>query len=154
MVAWGVQGILARGFYAARDTITPAVAGTILTFLNLPLYLLLVRQFQYRGLALASSVGILVYTAALFVLLTRRLESREAGDLPKFSLKLTVASALAALAAYGAVRWWQARFAWQSPVRALVLLAAASSVGFILTALLAKLMRVREVDEYLRRIRS
>jgi len=154
MVAWGVQGILARGFYAARDTITPAVAGTILTFLNLPLYWLLVRRFQYRGLALASSVGILVYTAALFVLLTRRLENREAGDLPKFSLKLTVASALAALAAYGAVRWWQARFAWQSPVRALVLLAAASSVGFILTALLAKLMRVREVDEYLRRIRS
>src|SRR5947199_3355472 len=154
MVAWGVQGILARGFYAARDTITPAVAGTILTFLNLPLYWLLVRRFQYRGLALASSVGILVYTAALFVLLTRRLENREAGDLPKFSLKLTVASALAALAAYGAVRWWQARFAWQSPVRALVLLAAASSVDFILTALLAKLMRVREVDEYLRRIRS
>ncbi len=151
MVAWGVQGILARGFYAARDTITPAVSGTILTFLNLPVYWLLVRRFQFRGLALASSVGILVYTAVLFVLLTRRLENREAGNLLKFSLKLTAASALAALASYGVVRWWQARFAWESPARAFLLLAAASSVGFILTALLAKIMRVREVGEYMSR---
>ena len=154
MLAWGVQGILARGFYAARDTITPAVVGTVFTFLNLPVYWLLDKRFQYGGLALASSLGIVAYTEVLFILLTRRLENREAGSLLKFSLKLAAASALAALASYGVVRWWQERFAWQSPARAFLLLAAASSVGFILTALLAKIMRVREVDDYLRRILS
>jgi putative peptidoglycan lipid II flippase len=154
MVAWGVQGILARGFYAARDTITPAVAGTILTFLNLPVYWLLVRRFQYRGLALASSIGILIYTAALFVLLIRRLGNRQAGGLLMFSLKVVTASALAALASYAIAGWWESRFAWQTMTGAFALLVPASAAGFILTALVAKLLRVREVDEYLRKIRS
>ncbi len=35
MFAWGAQNILARGFYATHDTITPAVVGTILTGLNI-----------------------------------------------------------------------------------------------------------------------
>jgi putative peptidoglycan lipid II flippase len=153
MVAWGVQGILARGFYAARDTLTPAVSGTLLTFVNLPVYGLLVRRFQFRGLALASSIGIVIYTLALFFLLARRLGNRDLGGMTGFSLKVTVASVLAALAAYGVVGWWQARFPWQTPLRALELLVVASSVGFALTGLLAKLMRVREIDEYLARAR-
>ena len=36
MFAWGAQYILARGFYATRNTWVPAVVGTILTFVNLP----------------------------------------------------------------------------------------------------------------------
>jgi putative peptidoglycan lipid II flippase len=154
MVAWGVQGILARGFYAARDTITPAVVGTVLTFLGLPAYWLLVKRFQYGGLALASSLGIVAYTEVLFVLLARRLKNPEAGSLLKFSLKVTLASALAALASYGIVRWWEARFAWQTMTGAFAVLVPASAAGFILAALLAKLMRVREVDEYISRITS
>ena len=151
MVAWAVVNILARGFYAARDTLTPAVSGTMLTFLNLPVYWLLVRRFQFRGLALASSIGVVIYTAILFVLLARRLKNRDARGMVIFSLKVTVASVLAALAAYGVVGWWQARFAWQSPARAFVLLVVASTVGLVLTTLFAKLMRVREIDEYLSR---
>src|SRR6204780_3778570 len=38
MFAWGAQNILARGFYATRDTLTPAILGTVLTFTNLPIY--------------------------------------------------------------------------------------------------------------------
>ena len=151
MVAWAVVNILARGFYAARDTLTPAVSGTMLTFLNLPVYWLLVRRFQFRGLALACSIGVVIYTAILFVLLARRLKNRDARGMVIFSLKVTVASVLAALAAYGVVGWWQARFAWQSPARAFVLLVVASTVGLVLTTLFAKLMRVREIDEYLSR---
>ncbi len=146
MVAWGVQGILARGFYAARDTLTPAVSGTILTFLNLPVYWLLVRRLEYRGLALASSLGILIYTVALFFLLARRLENRDNRGMVSFSLRVTVASTVAALAAYGVILWWEARFPWQSPVRAFALLVVASSVGFALTALFAKALRVQEID--------
>src|SRR6202043_2956963 len=55
MFAWGAQNILARGFYATRDTITPAVVGTVMTALNIPVYWWLARHTQYVGLALASS---------------------------------------------------------------------------------------------------
>ena len=157
MCAWGVQGILSRGFYAARDTLTPAVSGTIITFLSLPLYWLLVHHIQHLGLALASSCGVIVYALILFILLDRKLRNREAGGLGVFFLKVTLASAVAAAAAYRLVGWLETRLAWRTTHGAFELLVITSTVGFLLTFALAKLLRVREVDSYLgklRRLRS
>lgn len=152
MSAWGIQNILARGFYAARDTLTPAVVGTALTFLNLPVYWLLVRHSQHLGLALASSCGIIAYTVVLFVLLNRRLRNPEAGSLVAFFLKVCLASGLAALACSGLARWLEARLAWQTTGGAFLLLVVVSAVGFFLTGTFAKLLRVRELDAYLKRV--
>jgi putative peptidoglycan lipid II flippase len=152
MAAWGLQAIFARGFYAAHDTMTPAVSGSILTVLTLPLYWLLVHRMQHLGLALASSIGVIVYALVLFVLLDRRLHNREAGGLVVFTLKITIASVLAAAAAYEVVEQLQARLAWQTTHGALLVLVAASLVGFALTFVLAKLFRVREVDSYLKKL--
>ena len=76
MFGWGAQYILARGFYATRNTLVPAIVGTVLTFANLPVYWLLVRRYQHLGLAMASSLGITVYTVILFFLLNRRTHNR------------------------------------------------------------------------------
>lgn len=153
MAAWGLQGILSRGFYAARDTMTPAVTGTILTVVALPLYWFLVHHMQHLGLALASSSGVIAYTLVLFVLLDRRLHNREAGGLVLFTLKITIASVLAAAAAYEIVDLLEERIAWQTTHGALVVLVIASTVGFVLTFVLAKLLRVREVDTYWKKLR-
>ncbi len=154
MFAWGVQGILARGFYATRDTVTPAVVGTALTFMTLPLYWLLARQLQHLGLALASSCGVIAYTIVLFILLTRRTENREAASLLQFFLKVSASAALAAAVAFQLGRWLETRIAWQTTRGALVELAVVSAVGIMLTALLAKLLRVRELGAYLKRVTS
>jgi putative peptidoglycan lipid II flippase len=153
MVAWGVQGILARGFYAARDTMTPAVTGTVLTVLALPLYWLLVHRMQHLGLALASSTGVILYALIMFILLDRKLHNREAGGLVAFALKVAVASVLAAAAAYEVVNLLEQRIAWQTTHGALLVLVAASAVGFVLTFILARVLRVREVDNYLKKLR-
>jgi len=152
MFAWGAQNLLARGFYAAQDTLTPAVTGTVLTFLSLPLYWLLVRQARHLGLALASSSGIIVYTAVLFVLLNRRTRNPEAAALTVFFLKIVAASAAAGLAAAQIARWVEARIAPHTIPGTLLELAAASATGFLLTALLAKLLRVRELGPYVRKL--
>ena len=85
LFGWGAQYILARGFYATRNTLVPAIVGTVLTFANLPVYWLLVHRYQYLGLAMASSIGITVYTLTLFFLLGRRTHNREEGALASFS---------------------------------------------------------------------
>ena len=154
MCAWGVQGILSRGFYAARDTLTPAVTGTILTLLNLPVYWLLVRHLQHVGLALASSLGIVAYMIVMFVLLVRRTQNRESGTLVVFFLKVTAASALAAGASFAAVNWLEPRLGWQTTTHAFVVLVVASVVGLLVVALAAKLLRVRELDAYFKKLRS
>jgi putative peptidoglycan lipid II flippase len=150
MFAWGAQNLLARGFYAARDTLTPAVVGTGLTFLNLPVYWLLVKRYQHLGLALASSVGIVVYTVVLFFLLGRRLRNPESGRLVGFFLKVSGASVLAGLCCYGLTGWLGTRIGWQTIPRALLVLGAVSTCGFVLIGILAKLLRVREVDALLK----
>ena len=68
--------------------LVPAIVGTVLTFANLPLYWLLVRHSQHLGLAMASSLGITVYTVVLFVLLNRRTHNREEGAMVLFFLKV------------------------------------------------------------------
>ncbi len=151
MFAWGAQNILARGFYAVRDTLTPAWVGTALTFLTLPLYWFLVHHFQHLGLALASSCGIIAYTVVLFVLFTRRTHNPEAGGLLLFFFKVVVASALAAGVAFELSAWLENRIAWKTTHGALLVLVIVSSVGFLLTGLFAKLLRVREIDDYLKR---
>ena len=69
---WAVQGIYARAFYAASDTRTPAIVGTSVTLLSVPLYWLLFRSQGLLGLAMASDIGILAQTLSLALLLHRK----------------------------------------------------------------------------------
>lgn len=69
---WAVQGIYARAFYAAGDTRTPAVTGTTITVLSIPLYWLLFRTQGLLGLAIASDIGITAQTLSLALLLHRK----------------------------------------------------------------------------------
>jgi putative peptidoglycan lipid II flippase len=150
MCAWGLQNFFARGFYAAQDTLTPAVVGTVLTFLILPLYWLLVRSHQHLGLALASSLGIMLYTVVLFVLLSRRTKNPETAGLIWFFLKIAAASTLAGFACLHIARWLGVHIGWQTTTHAFVVLVIVSTVGFLLTTIFAKLLRVREVDDLLK----
>jgi putative peptidoglycan lipid II flippase len=150
MFAWGAQNILARGFYATGNTIIPAVAGTLMTGLSLPLYWFLVQRLQYRGLALASSIGIIAYTLVLFVLLNRRTQNREAGGLVIFFAKVSAASAGAGLACYALAGWAENFLPWQRPLGALAVLAIVTAVGILLLVLLMKLLRVTEFESYLK----
>jgi putative peptidoglycan lipid II flippase len=69
---WAVQGIYARAFYAASDTKTPAITGTIITLLSVPLYWALFKFHGLTGLAIASDIGILIQTVTLALLLHRK----------------------------------------------------------------------------------
>jgi putative peptidoglycan lipid II flippase len=98
LAIWAVQGIYARAFYAASDTITPAVTGTLITVLSAPMYWALFHSLGLRGLAIASDIGIFVQTTALAILLHRkRLVSLAHLEFPELARAL-----LAALAAYAA----------------------------------------------------
>jgi putative peptidoglycan lipid II flippase len=152
MFAWALQNILARAFYATRDTITPAVVGTGITFLSLPVYWWLVRHVQHLGLALASSLGIIAYTVILFLLWNRRIGNPEARGLLIFSLKIALASTLAGVACFKLNNWLGSLLGWQTTHQALLVLVIVSSVGLALMALLAKLLRVQEFEEYLQRL--
>lgn len=72
LAIWAVQGIYARAFYAASDTKTPAITGTVITILSVPMYWALFNARGLTGLAMASDIGIFVQTATLAILLHRK----------------------------------------------------------------------------------
>jgi putative peptidoglycan lipid II flippase len=72
LALWAVQGIYARAFYAASDTRTPMITGTLITVFSAPMYWALFHALGLRGLAIASDIGIFVQTASLAFLLDRK----------------------------------------------------------------------------------
>ena len=154
MFAWGAQNILARGFYATRNTMTPAIVGTVLAVANLPVYWLLVRHFQHIGLALASSIGITAYTVALFALLNRRTKNPEGGAITFFFLKVSGASAVVAYVSYRLQLLLEPHFAWHTTSGAFALLVIVTAVGIGLLFIAAKLLRIPEFDQLAARLRK
>ncbi len=152
MFAWGAQYIFSRGFYATHNTWTPALVGTAVMLLSLPLYSFLVHRYQYIGLAVASSAAIIVYMLALFLLLNRHTHNRQAGKVILFFLKISLASGVAGLVCYRLTLWFQARVNWQTRPNALMLLILTTAVGVVVTVGLAKLLGISELDAYFRRL--
>jgi putative peptidoglycan lipid II flippase len=87
LALWTVQGIYARAFYASRNTLTPAVAGSLITLVSIPIYRALFHGMGIAGLAAASDVGILAHTLTLAFLLHRnrlvRVSGLEGGELAR-----------------------------------------------------------------------
>jgi putative peptidoglycan lipid II flippase len=71
LLCWAAQGLYARAFYAAGDTLTPMTAASIITVASLPMYSFLYRVFGVIGLAWASDIGILTNLVVLALLLHR-----------------------------------------------------------------------------------
>jgi len=98
LVLWSAQGLYARAFYAAGDTLTPMVAVSVITLASLPVYSFLFHTFGVVGLAWASDIGIGVNLLALACLLHYRklvsLSEMRWGELGKAALTAVIAGAI------------------------------------------------------------
>ena len=152
--AWGAQGILARGFYALRDTITPTVIGTLFTGAVFPLSYWLMGSMQHEGLALASTVGIVGYAIALYLLFHRRMtkagaRTDEAGRTLRHFLKTLLAAGLAGLAAWGALRLCGEAIPWQRLWGSLVRCAVAGLAAGLTYVAVATVLKLEGLGEVL-----
>jgi len=153
MFARSAYHLVSRGFNAAHDTLTPAWIGTLLTFLTLPLYWFCAHKWQYLGLAACSSLVAIILVSVLFASLAYRTRSREWSSTLICLLKTSVASALGAALCNSLTRWLEIRIAWQSSfLNTLLILVFVTAVGFPLILLIARLLGVKEIDGYWRRV--
>lgn len=98
---WGIQQILARGFYAREQMWTPVVVGTLATGLAFPIYWLLSEAMGVEGLALASSLSIALYTAGLAAVWYRDTGTAELRRVARTLLGNLPVATLAGAAAWG-----------------------------------------------------
>jgi putative peptidoglycan lipid II flippase len=111
---WCAQAIVSRGFFALKDTWTPTLVGTGAWVLCLPVYYLLTQKSGVFGLALASSIGIFLHTAALYILLLGRTVGKKGFGATLEYGKMALSGGVAALAGWyflaSAARW----FSWET----------------------------------------
>lgn len=69
---WVGYMVLARGFYACADTLTPALTGTALTILCLPVYYLVAVPAGIHAIAYVSTLALAVYLLWLAIIWIRR----------------------------------------------------------------------------------
>ncbi|MFQ3609986.1 MAG: murein biosynthesis integral membrane protein MurJ [Fimbriimonadales bacterium] len=156
LFAWSGQALIARAFFAIRNSLTPVLVGTATTLVFIPLCLLLVWRFQmgHVGLALATSVAATIQMVWMLWLLKRRLP--QGGDL---GLWHTVAGSAISAAVVGLLLWLVHRqvvsfveaYRLQPNLSAVVVILLMSAGGMALYLALCRLLKVREVD-YVRRV--
>jgi len=107
---WGIQQILSRGFYAREQMWAPVVVGTLATAAAVPIYWGLYESMGINGLALASTLSILLYTVALTVVWYGRTGWEHARPVAMSAIRALPVAAVAGLAAWGAAEWVLSRF--------------------------------------------
>lgn len=153
---WAAQTVISRGFYALGSTWLPTIVGTIIAFVMVPLYVVLRQNWGTIGLAIASSVAILVYVFLLGWLQYRRFEREAAArgttlhDVPGMlngALRLAVAAGVA-IAIGLAVRAQLLEFVPGVHLTAILLRATVlCAVGIGTYVVFARILGVRELIE-------
>jgi putative peptidoglycan lipid II flippase len=76
--AFAAQTLVARGYYAVRDTFFPALYGTLAVLASLPVYLAGLRYLGIEGVALAVSLSAVLQVTVLYALWNRRVGNADA----------------------------------------------------------------------------
>ncbi|MDR2076820.1 MAG: murein biosynthesis integral membrane protein MurJ [Desulfovibrio sp.] len=98
---WAIQQIIGRAFYAHKDTLTPALAGTAVTLLALPLQYLGATRLGPPGVALAGTLAVTLYAVLLCLLWTRRFGPNGLARIPGTAARALLLCLPACAAAYG-----------------------------------------------------
>jgi putative peptidoglycan lipid II flippase len=152
LLGYSAVKIAAPTFYALRDSRTPVVASLVSVAANLGLNLLLVRVLGYRGLALGTALAALLNASLLLGWLHQRLGGIEGGRLAVTAVKITAASIVMGVAAAGVESWLHAPLPGSGDAAKLLRVLAAIAAALVVLAASARVLRLEEFDEALRRV--
>jgi putative peptidoglycan lipid II flippase len=143
--------ILARAFYARRDTRTPVVAAVLAVAINVSLAILLVGRLELAGISLAIAIGSWAEVAVLLVLLNRRIGSFRALELVRSGVAAVGCAVAASLVAL-AVRTVLGGVVGGDPSRPAIFveLVVAAGLAGITYLGLSRALRIPELDTIVR----
>ena len=147
LLAYSVVRIVSPVFYALGRNRTPVIVSIVTVLVNAALNVLLVRALGYRGLALGTSIAALFNAVTLLTLLRHHLGGLQERRVLSSFARITVASAVMGVVAYGVSNLIEARLAGSSLVLQIVRLAVTIGVSVVVLAAASWLLRVREFSE-------
>jgi putative peptidoglycan lipid II flippase len=154
LLGYSVVKIASPSFYSLRDSRTPVTISVLSVLANLGINLALVRVMGYRGLALGTALAAMFNAGALLWLLRRRLGGLEGRRIAIALAKIVVASAAMGLAAHATAAWLGSLWPATSLVTKMIRVFGAMAVAIGVLVAAAWLLRIKELDDALKRVRS
>ena len=154
LVAFSTVNVLARAFYALGDTTTPMKIGVACLALNLIMAIALVHPLRQGGLGIANTVTSVCNVGLLLFALRKKMGRLEMGSLRASLLPLTLAGALAGLAAFFGARFWEGSLGHTTlalKIGAVFAPAAVAGLIYWLAALWFRIPAAREFLQLLQR---
>jgi putative peptidoglycan lipid II flippase len=143
--------ILARAFYAGRDTVTPVIAAVLAVVVNVSLSIALVGRLELAGIGLAIVIGSWVEVAFLLVVLRRRVGEFDLADVVGSGGLALIGAGIAGVVAWSALNVAE-RLVGPEPPRPVLLLELALASGLAGLAYLAfsRALRIAELGTIVR----
>lgn len=143
--------ILARAFYAGRDTVTPVIAAVLAVVLNVSLSIALVGRLGLAGIGLAIVIGSWLEVGYLLVVLRRRVGGFDLAEVVRSGGLALVGAVIASAVAWAALGLAQ-RFVGSAPPKPVLLLELALAAGLAGLAYLgfSRALRIAELGTIVR----
>jgi putative peptidoglycan lipid II flippase len=150
--AFAAYTIVVRGYFASQNTLFPALYGTIVVVLSIPLYLLGMNLLGVRGVALAVSLSGIFQVTVLYALWNKRSNNTESRSVYAFYVKIMCfAAVLGIFLAWfksTALFWIDSTTFWGS-----LMVCVLTSAVFLLILLAAGYsLKIKEVTELVNRL--
>ena len=152
LLGYSAVKLASPAFYALRDSRTPVVVSVLSVAVNLVLNVTLVKVMGYRGLALGTALAAIFNAIILLWLLSRRLGGLEGRRTAVALAKIGAASLVMGVAALATEGWLHGLLPGAGLVVKTVRVFGAIGAGAVVLVLCARLLRIEEFDEAVRRM--
>jgi len=153
-VGFAAQAIISRGYYAAQNTLFPAIFGSLAVLVSIPVYYFGMKWMGVTGVALGLSFSALLQAALLYFLWNRRIGSRGSAPMAFVLMKMILVAALLGGILYCVhgllVGQMDIHTVWGSLCSAVV----TGCLFFLLLLVAGRLFGIEEVDLLLERVVS
>jgi putative peptidoglycan lipid II flippase len=144
--------IVLRAYYSMQDTLFPAIYGTAVVLLSIPLYLIGLRFMGARGVALAISMSGIFQVLVLYVLWNRRSKNRGSRGVYVFYIKMIFFSILAGLFLVWFKSWMFSGIDAASFSGNLIVSLSTTALFAVIILLVGYGFKVKEITELLNRL--
>lgn len=144
LVAYALNDISSKVFFAVQDTKTPVLIGMLVMGFNVILNFILVKPMAHSGLALATSIASIVGTAVYFMLFRRRYGFKGGKRLLWVLGVSVMASAFMGLAVLGLYNLIPPTWTSGNFLRQVMVLSGLASLGAVMYLTVIKISRLPE----------
>jgi putative peptidoglycan lipid II flippase len=143
--AFASQTIVVRAYYAMKNTLFPAVFGTVAVAASIPIYYAGMKFMGVDGVGLAISLSAIMQVALLFILWNRRTDNSGSRAVYRAYLKIMLVSVPAGFFLHWVKNAFFAR-QWEPTLLGSILICAASGALFaVLISVAGYVFKIQEI---------